>query len=110
MANEDKSARYHRLRRRASAAMTAWRIAFLLGLSVSGGATALRDRLAETAGPGLVPLVVLYVTTLVLVYEGVRLPLAWYEGVVLERRYGLSTGSPLRWLAEYLQGDLQIEE
>jgi STE24 endopeptidase len=108
MANEDKSARYHRLRRRVAAATTVWRVGFLLGLAASGGAAALRDRLAETAGPGLVPLVVLYVATLVLVYEGVRLPLAWYEDVVLERRYGLSTGSPLQWLAEYLQGTVLL--
>lgn len=104
MANEDKSARYHRLRRRASAATTAWQIVFLLGLCVSGGAVALRDRVTEAAGGGLVPVVVLYVVTLVLIYEIVRLPLAWYEGVALERRYGLSSGRPAGWLADYVKG------
>jgi len=104
MANEDKSARYHRLRRRAAAAMATWRVVFLLGLMVSGGAAVLRDRLAAVAGPGLVPLVVTYVATLVLVYEVVRLPVAWYEGVVLERRYGLSTSGPGKWWTEQFQG------
>jgi len=104
MANEDKSARYHRLRRRAAAATTTWQIVFLLGLCATGGAVALRERVADVAGGGLVPVVVLYVVTLVLAYEIVRLPLAWYEGVALERRYGLSTGRPARWLADYLKG------
>ena len=103
MANEDKSARYQRLRRRASLLGAAWQVTFLLALLLTGGSIAIRQAVDSVAGPGLAPLVVVYVLTLALLYEVVQLPLAFYRGVVLERRYGLSTETTARWLTDHVK-------
>ena len=103
MANEDKSARYQRLRRRASLLGTTWQVVFLLGLILTGGSTAIRRLVEALVGPGLVPVVAVYVCAVVALYETVHLPLAFYEGVVLERRYGLSTETTARWWAHSLK-------
>jgi len=106
MANEDKSARYHRLRRRASLLGAAWQVAFLVALLVTGASTAIRDAVVLVAGPGLVPVVVLYVLSLAVLYELVQLPLVFYQGVVLERRYGLSTESTKSWWADHFKAGI----
>ena len=102
MANEDKSARYHRLQRRATflgAAITTLFFGLLIG---TGAAAALRDLvLAITSSPAVA--VVLYVSTLALVHEALMAPLAFYRGVTLERRYGLSRQSDRRWWADHLK-------
>ena len=103
MANEDKSARYHRLRRRTTVLGAAWQVAFLVALVSTGGSTAIRRSVEGVTGPGLVPLVVLYVLALAILYEVVQLPLTFYQGVVLERRYGLSTETTARWWAHHLK-------
>jgi len=80
MANEDKSARYHRLRRRTTVLGAAWQVAFLVALVSTGGSTAIRRSVEGVTGPGLVPLVVLYVLALAILYEVVQLPLTFYQG------------------------------
>ena len=45
--NEDKSSRYHRLRRRASISGTALGIALLIAVVVTGASAALRDYAAS---------------------------------------------------------------
>ena len=63
----------------------------------TGWSAALRDR-ADTAAGGVTPLaLVLYVSALVLLSEALQLPFEFYQGVVLERRYGLSTQSLGDW-------------
>lgn len=99
MANEDKSVRYHRLRRRAALIGSAWQVGLLLTLVASGGAVAMRETLSRLVGSSLVPLVVVYVLALVALSEAVQLPLAFYREVTLERRYGLSTEPVARWWA-----------
>ena len=89
--NEDKSARYHRLRRRASIASTALGVAFLIGVIVSGASAALRDYATSLVGASFIPTLTVYVVLLALMNEAISLPFAFYEGVTLERRYGLST-------------------
>lgn len=101
MANEDKSSRYHRLRRQASLLGTVWQVVFLLALMVTGGSAAIRSMAVSGADGALAPAVVLYVLTLALLCEVVRLPLAFYQGVVLERRYGLSKDTTARWWADH---------
>ena len=87
--NEDKSTRYHRLQRRASILAAAALLRLVLILFVaSGGSAALRDALGGSR-PWVA--MVLYVVVLALALELVQLPLAYYQGVTLERRYGLST-------------------
>src|SRR5262245_19606494 len=103
MVNEDKATRYHRLRRRASVLATLTHTVCLLLLLVSGASTLLRDSAIAAFGRGLPSLVASYVTVMVLMLDVVTLPWAFYSGVTLERRYGLSTESTARWWLNHLK-------
>jgi STE24 endopeptidase len=93
--NEDKAARYHRLKRRASIASLVWS-ALLLGLLlVTGRHAALRD-FVERAFPAAP--VLGYVFCLSLMSETIGLPIGFYSGFVLERRYELSNERLGSWL------------
>jgi len=98
VANEDKATRYHRLRRRTSILSAGIGALFLIVLLVSGLSAALRSASAALAGGSFTGTIVLYVLVLAIVHDLIQLPLAFYEGVTLERRYGLSTESTGRWL------------
>jgi STE24 endopeptidase len=104
MANEDKSARYHRLCRRASLLGTLWQFGCLLLVLVSGASTGLERAVANAVGPSPSLVAAGYIFALGLVYGLVALPLAFYRGVVLERRYGLSTEPAARWVADTVKG------
>jgi STE24 endopeptidase len=104
--NEDKSARYHRLRRRASIASTVVGVAFLIGFVVSGASATLRAYAASLAGGSFIVTLVIYIVLLALMSEAISLPFAFYEGVTLERRYGLSTESTGRWWFDHLKAGL----
>ena len=104
MANEDKSARYHRLRRRVSCAGTLLGTLLLLVLLVSGASGAIRGAAASLAGGSFLPTVIIYVTLLVLMSEALRLPLALYQELALERRYGLSRQTMPQWWNDRLKG------
>ncbi len=103
MANEDKSARYHRLRRRASLVDTAAQVVLLLGLIWSDASIAIRAAAESAVGEYLVPVVVIYVLVVAIVSELIHLPFAFYSGVILERRYGLSRESAARWLGDHIK-------
>ena len=103
MANEDKSARYHRLRRRSALIDTAVQVVFLIVILVSGVSAAVRASVQVAVGPSLIPVVVTYVVTLAALSELLHLPFAFYQGVVLERRYGLSRETTGRWLADHVK-------
>jgi STE24 endopeptidase len=96
MANEDKATRYHRLRRRASVAATVLVGGLLAILLLSGGAVWLRA-VADGVSSYRWLAVGIYVTILVLALEVLTLPVAYYQGVTLERRYGLATESLTMW-------------
>ncbi len=107
--NEDRAARYHRLRRRASVAATVAGALWLLGLLVSGASAAL----ASQAGAVTMPLpwrlarplsIVLVITVLALGWELVSLPFVCYRSFLLERRYGLSSESFATWARDHLKG------
>ena len=95
--NEDKAARYHRLRRRATLLDTAVVALLLLLLLVTGASAALRDWASVATGRSPSLTVTIYLVLIALLIEAVRLPVAFYRGVVLERRYELSTEVPGRW-------------
>jgi STE24 endopeptidase len=104
--NEDKSSRYHRLRRRADLGGTAVAAFVLLLLVLSGAALRLRE-LFEFLASLVVPggrsdsvLVVLMAVTVVTLLQVIELPFAWFQGFALEHRYGLSTQSGAHWLAD----------
>lgn len=106
--NEDRAARYHRLRRRASAAATVAGALWLLGLLASGASAALAHQAAAVAGPLpwrlARPLsIVLVITVLALGWELVSLPFVFYRSFVLERRYGVSSESLPTWARDHLK-------
>ena len=103
MANEDKSARYHRLRRRTSLLDTTVQTVLLLTLVLSGASSAIRTIIESVFGTSLVPLVTSYVLVIAALSELLHLPFAFYRGVVLERRYGLSTETVARWLTDHVK-------
>jgi len=107
--NEDKATRYNRLKRRIGIISVAWSVVFLLAMVVSGGSIALRDGAAATATaifPAAITrsaTVVVYVLLFTLLNEAGSLPLAFYGGFVLERRYGLSRQPIGAWLVDQLK-------
>jgi STE24 endopeptidase len=107
--NEDKSTRYHRLRRRADLAGTLLAGLVLLLLAVGGAAVRLREGLQAVAGAILPagldePATVVLVTVGVLgLLQAVEFPIAWYQGFALEHRYGLSTQKGAHWLADHVK-------
>lgn len=107
--NEDKSSRYHRLRRRASVTGAVLADVILLVLVLSGAAVRLREGLQAASGALLpagfdeaatVALVTLAIATILHIAE---LPFAWYQGFALERRYGLTPQTSAQWLADHLK-------
>ena len=101
MANEDKATRYHRLRRRASLAGTFSGVVLLVILLISGGSAAVRDIAARSAGGSFAGTLTLYVIAIALLHELIQLPIAFYQGVTLERRYELSTQTTARWWRDH---------
>jgi STE24 endopeptidase len=105
--NEDKAARYHRLKRRAVVISTAGGALLLVAFMVSGTSARLRDAAAMAAAlapPALEPFVVVgaYVACLFLAAEILALPFSAYHGFVLDRRYGLGRQSWRQWLRDSL--------
>jgi STE24 endopeptidase len=107
--NEDKSTRYHRLRRRADLGGTLVAGVVLLGLSLSGAAVRIREAAQAVAG-GIMPAgidepaaVVLVTIAVLALLQLIEFPFAWYQGFALEHRYGLSTQKGAHWLADHVK-------
>jgi STE24 endopeptidase len=94
--NEDKGARYHRLRRRASVLSTLVAAVTLLLLAVTPG-----SRLLADLSGGYVAV---YVILLAVLLEVLTLPLAFQIGWRLERKYNLSRETAAEWLRDRLKG------
>jgi STE24 endopeptidase len=77
--------------------------AFLCLLIVSGGSVALRDAVIGVTGGSFVATVAVFVVLLALGHEALQLPLVFYQGVTLERRYGLSTQETRRWWTDHFK-------
>jgi STE24 endopeptidase len=102
--NEDKSVRYHRLKRRVAVLSICWSAGFLALLLATGGSVAIRRFAAGTAGaPSGAVVVALYLSIVGLLHEAVALPLVFYRSFVLERRYGLSTESASTWAGDHVK-------
>lgn len=107
--NEDKSTRYHRLRRRADLIGTAVAGVVLLGLSMSGAAHRLREFSAAITqwipgGFDDAMTVIAITILLIVILQIIELPFAVYQGYVLEHRYGLATQSLGHWSSDYAKG------
>lgn len=105
--NEDKASRYQRLKRTTGIIALIWSAVLLVGLIVSGASVGVRH-LAESIVPGGAShpavIVMSYVTMLSLLNEFVSIPLSFYGGFLIERRYGLSNQSLGGWLLDELKG------
>jgi STE24 endopeptidase len=101
--NEDKSTRYHRLKRRTAVASACWSGALLVALLASGAAAALRDVVAGLSAAWWAQ-TALYMTLLGALHEAGALPLAYYTGHALERRYGLSRQRSRQWALDHAKG------
>ena len=106
--NVEKAVSYHRLKRRAGIAATLLSAALLAALLATGASEALRDLASRAASTNPTPVsspaaIAVYAMLLCALLQGAALPMAWYRGVVLERRYGLSSERTARWLADYLK-------
>ena len=104
--NEDKATRYHRLQRRALLLSAAWRVLFLAFLIVSGLAEGLRDAFASAFDSFPVflhlPLTVLALVTAMAMALGLgALPMTFFAGFTLERRYGLLRQRASSWLWDH---------
>ena len=104
--NEDKGSRYQRFRRRAAIVSLCWGAAYLLLVHITGLSATLRSA-AESIAPGAAGtalnrglVVLVYVALLALLHEAGSLPIAFYGGLVLERRYGLSNERVPAWLRD----------
>jgi STE24 endopeptidase len=104
--NEDKSARYHRLGRRAAILSTLWTGTVLLVLLFTGASAGLRDWTTSAAGGHPALVVALYVLVLSAGIEVVTLPFSFYRGFLLERRFGLSVETRRHWLKDHLKAVL----
>jgi STE24 endopeptidase len=103
--NEDRATRYQRLKRRAAVLSLAWSGLILIGLLASGLTLTLRSAAESAAAlvsppPAAALSVVLYTIELTILTELMGLPLAFYGGFVLERRYGLSNERVPGWLED----------
>ncbi len=101
MANEDKSTRYHRLQRRATVAGTLAAGAVLTALLASGAAAALRDLLHGWLGGTPAAEIAGFVLLVALLNELIQLPILFYRGVTLERRYELGRQATGQWWLEH---------
>ncbi len=98
--NEDKSARYHRLRRRAGIASAVTTGLLLAGLLATGTSAAVAAAVRAVA-PSPVLSVVLCAALLAALHEAAIFPVIRYRTFVLERRYGLSDEAFRAWLRDY---------
>ncbi len=98
--NEDKATRYHRLGRRARILSVIWAAVILLAW-LAGVSVGLREWVSGFAGSSPALVVALYVLVLSLAFDLATLPISFYQGFLLERRYGLSTETPAHWLGDY---------
>ena len=103
MANEDKATHYHRLHRRAGLGATVLGVLFLVVVSVTGAAASLGASLHEWLGSSRALAAAAFASVLVLAHELLSLPFAYYRGVTLERRYGLSSESLAHWWGTHLK-------
>jgi STE24 endopeptidase len=87
--NEDRAARYHRLKRRASVGTAVAGAAWLVLLAATGWGSALP--------------VPIYIGVIALGWELASLPFTFYRSFLLDRKYGLAS-EPLRaWLIDHLK-------
>jgi STE24 endopeptidase len=103
--NEDKSTRYHRLKRRSAVASILMSTAVLVALLTGGLTSSIAEvsrRVSHADGASYSPLAIaIYVLIIAGLHEVFTFPIAFYHGFLLERRYGLSKEAPGGWFADH---------
>lgn len=98
--NEDKSVRYQRLKRRAEIVSLVWTAGLLAAVLWTGLTLALRTASESFVPSSRVVSQLAYLVMLSLLMEAGSLPLAFYSGYLLEKRYGLSNETLAAWLRD----------
>jgi len=107
--NEDRAARYQRLKRRASVAAIVLSLVVLGGLLATGWSVGLREwseSIAARIAPaswGAGATVIVYVVLLSIINEIASVPLGLYSGFLLERRYDLSNETLAAWIVDRIK-------
>lgn len=108
--NQDKSARYHTLKRRVAVLSVAWSATFLLAFAATPASAWLANAVSTFLGglsipPALLPTAIVmgYVAVFGALHECGSLPLSFFGGFVLEHRYGLSIETFGRWSRDQLK-------
>ena len=108
--NEDKAARYHRLRRRSVVLAAAWSVVFLSALLLTGLSHLIRDAAGTVAAVLHLPVilqgpvtVICWIVIVGAMHEAGALPCACFGGFVLERRYDLSRQSLAGWARGHIK-------
>ena len=101
MANEDKSTRYQRQRRRAAIVTALLDVVLLAGVLATGFSRTLADA-AATAWSAAPAAILGFALALLAARTLLILPVAYALEVVHERRYGRARITILRWLGTYL--------
>jgi STE24 endopeptidase len=99
--NEDRGARFQRLRRRASLVSLLCAAATLGGLFGTGLGALLRDGVVTLAGESWFIAALLYSTVLTVCTGAIALPRSVYINVLLERRYGLTSQTVAQWVSRH---------
>jgi STE24 endopeptidase len=97
--NEDRAARYHRLRRRATVVSMLMGACGLVALLASGWSAGLAAWLRGFGGGAIGA--ALFAGVLAAGWELLSFPLAFYSSFLLDRKYGLSSESFETWLADH---------
>ena len=108
--NEARATRYHRLRRRTDLLAAACSGVVLVSLLASGASAGIRDVMTQLVSvPGWPPalrhagVAAAYTACVWAVLEGLLLPVRFFKGFVLERRFALSSIGAVRWASIHLR-------
>jgi len=75
----------------------------MLLVLLAGASVGLREWVSSIAGASSTLVVVMYVLVLSLLFDIATLPFSFYQGFLLERRYGLSTETVGHWFKDHLK-------
>jgi STE24 endopeptidase len=106
--NEDRGARYHRLRRRAALVSMAAGAAALAVLCVTPASRGLAAWASGLTAPLVWPLgrlgaIALFTGILALGWEALSFPFVFYRSFLLDRKYGLSSEPLATWLGDHVK-------
>ncbi|HEX6465412.1 MAG TPA: M48 family metallopeptidase [Vicinamibacterales bacterium] len=97
--NEDRAARYHRLRRRLAVLSTALGAGGLIAFLVSGWSVRLAAWSSGVAGAAVA--IAIFTAVVVMGWELISLPLAFVRSFLLDRKYGLSSETVGTWAFDH---------